>query len=97
MNQPIHPQQAAYSKLVARAWSDPAFKARLMADPTAVLAEAGIAVPAGMTLRAVENTDDTAHFVLPAPPASGELSEESLSKVSGGTVIMCIAPPCICI
>ncbi len=85
MNQPVHPQQAAYSKVIAKAWSDPAFKARLMADPKAVLAEAGVAVPLGVTLKAVENTGDTAHFVLPAPPASGELSEESLLQVAGGT------------
>ena len=99
MNQPLNPTHAAYSKIAAQAWSDPAYKARLMANPAAVLKEAGIDIPAGMKVKAVENTGDTAHFILPAPPADVELSEESLSKVAGGTVIMCacvIVPVCIC-
>jgi hypothetical protein len=91
MNQPLNPQQAAYYKVTARAWSDPAYKARLMADPAGVLKEAGIDMPAGMKVKAVENTSDVAHFILPAPPADVELSEESLSKVAGGTA------PCLCI
>jgi nitrile hydratase alpha subunit len=99
MNQPLNSTQAAYSKITARAWSDPAYKARLMADPAGVLKEAGIDMPAGMKLRAVENTNDTAHFILPAPPTDGELSEESLSKVAGGTVVtvcvVCVVP-CFC-
>jgi hypothetical protein len=37
---------AAYGKVVARAWRDPTFKAKLIADPHAVLKEAGVAVPA---------------------------------------------------
>src|SRR5262245_16943545 len=80
MNQPLNPTHAAYSKITAQAWSDPAYKARLIADPARVLREAGIDVPAGMKVKAVENTGDTAHFILPAPPVDGELSEESLSK-----------------
>ena len=93
----MHPQQVAYYKVAARAWSDPAYKARLMADPAAVLKEAGVDLPAGMKLKAVENTENVHHFVLPAPPADGEMSEESLSKVSGGTIIMCTPCVIICI
>src|SRR5262245_36486748 len=98
MTEAMHPQQVAYYKVAARAWSDPAYKARLMADPAAVLKEAGVDLPAGMKLKAVENTGDTMHFVLPAPPAEGEMSEESLSKVSGGTIVACacvIIPICV--
>ena len=98
MNQPLNRHEAAYSKVTAKAWSDPAYKARLMADPAGVLKEAGVELPKGMKVKAVENTSDTLHFILPAPPADGELSEESLSKVSGGTIVVCacvIVPVCI--
>jgi len=73
----------AYGKLVARAWRDPAFKAKLIADPQAVLREAGMAVPAGATVKVVENTGTHLHFVLPPKPV-GQLSDEALDEVAGG-------------
>ena len=45
------------AKLVARAWTDPEFKARLIDDTTAVLEEWGIAMERGPRVRVVENTD----------------------------------------
>src|SRR5258708_3639914 len=74
---------AAYGKMVAKAWRDPAFKAKLMADPHAALKDAGISVPAGVTVTVVENTDTHVHFVLPPKPTR-ELSDEALDKVAGG-------------
>ena len=74
---------AAYGKLVAKAWRDPAFKAKLIADPQAVLREAGMAVPAGVTVKVVENTGTHLHFVLPPKP-TGQLSDEALDEVAGG-------------
>ena len=73
----------AYGKVVARAWRDPAFKAKLIADPQAVLREAGMAVPAGATVKVVENTGTHLHFVLPPKPV-GQLSDEALDEVAGG-------------
>jgi hypothetical protein len=78
---------AAYGKVVARAWRDPAFKAKLIADPQAVLKEAGMAVPAGATVTVVENTGTHLHFVLPPKPV-GQLSDEALDEVAGGAVPM---------
>ncbi len=40
--------------LLARAWTDLAYKRRLLTEPAAVLAEAGIAVPRGVELQAVD-------------------------------------------
>ena len=72
-------------KLVARVWSDPAFKAQLLTDPTATLVAAGVPVPPGMAVRVVENTHDVRHFVLPARPADADfLSEKDLEKVAAG-------------
>ena len=73
------------TKAIAKAWSDPAYKARLVADPRAALAEVGISAPEKLNFKVVENTDDLVHLILPPPP-SGELSEESLALVSGGWI-----------
>jgi hypothetical protein len=73
-----------WSQLVARAWADPAFKAKLIADPAAVLKENGIQVPAGITIKVVENTPKVLHLTLPLPPAPEELSEEELHRAAGG-------------
>jgi hypothetical protein len=77
-------ENAAYAKVVAQAWIDPAFKEKLLAEPAIVLAAAGVAVPADVTVKLVENTDKLVHLVLPSPPAEGELSDEALDGVAGG-------------
>ena len=76
---------AAHGKIIARAWRDPAFKAKLMADPHGVLEEAGLQVRDGVTVKVVENTDTHHHLVLPPKP-SGELSDAELDKVAGGNL-----------
>ncbi len=53
------------ARVVARAWADPAFKARLLADSRSALAEMGIAIPEETPhLTVVENTDDVHHMVV---------------------------------
>jgi hypothetical protein len=74
---------AAYGKIVAKAWRDPAFKAKLLADPQAILKDAGVAVPAGVTVKVVENSASLFHLVLPPKP-TGEISDEDLDRVAGG-------------
>jgi hypothetical protein len=73
------------TKVITKAWSDPAYKAKLVADPRAALAEAGLNAPANLNIKVVENTNSLVHLVLPPPP-SAELSEESLAMVSGGWI-----------
>ena len=51
------------ARIVARAWTDPAFKARLLADGNAAVAEMGFDVP-GLKLVALENTPDVHHMVV---------------------------------
>jgi nitrile hydratase len=46
------------AKVAARAWIDPAFKRRLLADGTAAIAELGFGGAEGGHLIVVENTDD---------------------------------------
>jgi hypothetical protein len=84
------PQQQERAKqwgqVVARAWSDEAFKQRLLSDPKAVLAEAGLPVPPSLTVQVHEATPSHLHLVLPLPPprTGVKLSEAELDQVAGG-------------
>ncbi len=81
-----------YGKVVAKAWSDDAFKAQLLSDPAAALKEAGVAVPDGVEVKVVENTETLFHLVLPPRPDE-ELSDEALDKVAGGFICGCVGGP----
>jgi nitrile hydratase len=59
--QDVGPMNGA--RVVARAWTDPDYKARLLADATAAIAELGFGGPEGEHLVAVENTA-TVHNVV---------------------------------
>ena len=74
---------AQAQRLVAKAWADDAFKTALIANPNATLAAEGITVPAGLTLKVLEDTPGTMHVVLPKPPAAA-LSDEAVGSVAGG-------------
>ncbi len=52
------------AKVVARAWVDADYKARLLADATAAIAEFGFAGPEGGQLVAVENTENVHNLVV---------------------------------
>ena len=53
------------AQIVARAWADPEFKARLLANPEAALGELGYKLPATTPkLAVVENTDQVHHLVV---------------------------------
>lgn len=75
---------AAYAKVVKRAWSDPVFKAKLVANPAASLVSMGVPVPQGVTIKVVEDTDELMHLVLPPASNLDELEDEALDLVAGG-------------
>jgi nitrile hydratase len=52
------------AKVVARAWQDPAYKARLLADATAAIAELGFGGLQGEHMVAVENTPTVHNLVV---------------------------------
>jgi len=58
----VGPQRGA--KVVARAWSDPEFKARLLADATTAIVDMGYEGRQGEHMRVVENTADTHNLVV---------------------------------
>lgn len=52
------------ARLVARAWTDPAFKERLMAEPKEACAEMGIDAASLNEFVVLENTDEVRHVVV---------------------------------
>lgn len=52
------------AQVVARAWTDPEYKARLLADGTAAVAELGFKGPQGEHIVVLENTADEHHVVV---------------------------------
>ncbi|MCG6535937.1 MAG: NHLP leader peptide family RiPP precursor [Syntrophales bacterium LBB04] len=71
-------------EVIKKAWSDEAFKERLLKDATAVLKEEGVEVPTGLEVRAVENTDKLFHLVLPPRRSFERLTDAHLDSVAGG-------------
>lgn len=73
--------ETKYSRLIAKAWTNEAFKRRFLANPAAVLKEEGLEVPYSVEVKVVEGTDSLLYLVLPPKP-SEELSEEDLQAFS---------------
>jgi len=71
----------------SRSQSDPAFRQRLLDAPREVLEkEFDVALPENFNIRFVENQGADLTVVLPDPPKrTGELSDDELEPVSGGT------------
>ena len=71
-------------KLVARAWADEDFRARLKADPHAAVAEEiGITVPQAIEIEVLEETPEKGYLVIPVNRVA--ISEEQLETASGGS------------
>ena len=67
-----------WSKVVAEAWADDAFKRRLMKNPSSALKKFGIDVPPDLEFRVVENTDKVRYITLPPKP------QGDVTSLSGG-------------
>ena len=76
--------QSGLKTVIAKALSDPAFKARLLTNANETLASLGAEIPSGTTVKFVENTASVTHFVIPAAGSIGELTGEILAEVAGG-------------
>lgn len=67
-------------RIIRKAWEDPEFKAKLLADPRSAIYETfGIKLPQEIELKAVEET--STQFVLVIPP-----NPEAVQNVAGDTV-----------
>jgi hypothetical protein len=76
--------------IVGRTWKDASFKHEFLADPKGTVEKySGQAMPASFKIVVHEEDPNTMHISLPLPPANvGELSEDDLEKVAGGTDII---------
>lgn len=75
--------QKVWLKVVAKAWADEEYKARLLEEPAAVLQAEGLELPSGRVVRVIEAAPGEALFVLPQPSASGgpASEEERISPI----------------
>jgi Nitrile hydratase, alpha chain len=75
------------AQVLAQAVQDPAFRARLLADPKAVFAEMGLNIPPEVKIQVVQETAEQYYLVLPAAAArraGASLSDAELEQVAGG-------------
>jgi hypothetical protein len=81
------------ARIVQKAWTDPAYRRRLLANPKQVLSEElgkikeGVSIPANVKVTVLEEKPDQIYLVIPlnAREVTGALTEEQLKKVAGGT------------
>jgi hypothetical protein len=77
MQQNGEEQARLWAKVVAKAWADDAFKAKLISDPAAVLKAEGLDLRQGVCFKVLEDTPAQAHLVLPAMPPEGNALDEA--------------------
>lgn len=63
---------------------NPKYRAALLKDPKAVIEKQLNTSIGGLKVKAVADTADTVHVVIPYSAAEGELSDADLEKVAGG-------------
>lgn len=76
--------------LISKAWKDEAFKQELLSNPKAVISrELGTQIPDNVEVKVLEETPTSLYLALPVKPsigAEGELSDEELEAVAGGSI-----------
>lgn len=85
--------------IVAKAWKDPEYKRRLLADPKKVLEEEiagmnpGVKLPASLEVYVHEETPHMLHFTLPVNPGTGEKisGDEWMDAASGGEAAIAVS------
>ncbi|MBO2944018.1 NHLP leader peptide family RiPP precursor [Paenibacillus sp. F411] len=68
------------TQLIQKAWEDPSFKAKLLADPRSAIKEAlGVWIPDHIQVRTVEENSNEFYLVIPPNP-SGVIKSEAKEK-----------------
>jgi len=74
-------------QIIAKCWADEAFKQRLLADPAGTLKQEGVEIPAGVSIKVVENTDTSFYWVIPPRPC--DVPVAALEGIAGGGSTPC--------
>ena len=82
IQQVISEQYKIWGKVIAQAWSDEDYKARLLTSPKAVLKEAGLNISDEIEVEVMQDTPKLSHVVLPVPPP------KSVDDVKGRIVFL---------
>jgi hypothetical protein len=87
---PALSRHALEAKIVKRCWENAAFRKEFLSDPAGCFAKYAKTPKAQLPKITVhEEQPGSWHIVLPAKPAkAGELSDEELEKVAGGTDVV---------
>lgn len=78
-------------QIIARAWADPGFEARLLSNPAEAVKECNIKLPTDLDLKVHMNSEYQLHIVIPARPVNLDLSSSSdhSSEDDGGCWLPC--------
>jgi hypothetical protein len=87
-----------WPKVVARAWTDEEFRARLLANPAEAIGEFGLPMLHQVELKVVAGEAAPPTMVLTLPDRPADLEEESLEELvqSGARALHCMATSCCC-
>jgi hypothetical protein len=72
-------------KIVARAWVDPEYKARLQSSPLQAVAEMGLVMKDGVSLSVVEDTATHWNLVIPDEPSVGKVAHMEVFASAGSS------------
>lgn len=76
------------ARVIAQVARDPAFRARVVADPQAAFAEMGLSIPVDVQIQTLEESAEQYYLVLPSVAstsgAGARLSDAQLEAVAGG-------------
>lgn len=76
------------AEIIARAWEDDAFRAKLESNPAAALMEAGLPLPENKTIQVIVEAPDVLTLILPpSPTGTSEVNDNELAEVAGGGLI----------
>jgi len=77
-------QPLKMEKFLNRAAKDLAFRRNFIANPETILKSEGVTLPAGVSIKVVEDTPTQAHLILPPFRDSGAASDANPESINGG-------------
>jgi len=86
--------QQQWAKIIAKAWADEDFKARLIAEPAETLKAEGMEVPDGITIKVVQDTENLRHIVIPHLPSDASMEVIDTRVAAAQCYLYCYSQLC---